>query len=142
VDGLLCTAKLTNFGSATLEETVSLRRAVADDLRRVLPEARRRAEAAHLEFRCPDAPPPPRTPQQGRPCRWPWSRVFVSARGEVRPCPYAAGPDGLTLGALLGPEAQPFAAIWNGEAMQTLRAQIRTRHNPAFCRACYPGWTP
>jgi len=142
VDGLLCTAKLTNFGSASLEEIVGTRRAVAEDLQRVLPEARRRAQAANLEFRCPDAPPPPRTPADRKPCRWPWSRIFISAAGEVRPCPYAAGPEGLTLGTLLGPEAKPFTEIWNGEPMQTLREQIRTRHNPAFCRACYPGWNP
>jgi hypothetical protein len=37
---------------------------------------------------------------------------------------------------------QPFAAIWNGEAMQTLREQIRSRKNPGFCRACHPGWEP
>jgi len=140
VDGLLCTAKLTNFGSASLEETVSLRRALAADLQRVLPEARRHAEAARLEFRCPDAPPGARSPVDGKPCRWPWGRVFISARGQVRPCPYAAGPEGLTLGTLVGPGAEPFAAIWNGERMQALREQIRTRQNPPFCRACYPGW--
>ena len=142
VDGLLCTAKLTNFGSTSLEEIVSLRRAVTEDLQRVLPEARRRAGAARLEFKCPDAPPGPRRPADGRPCRWPWGRVFISARGEVRPCPYTAGPEGLTLGTLLGPDAIPFSEIWNGEPMQALREQIRTRQNPGFCRACYPGWNP
>lgn len=142
VDGLLGTAKLTNFGFRSLEEVVAQRRAVTEQLQRVLPKARRRAEVAGLEFRYPDAPPPPRTPADRRPCRWPWTRVFISARGDVRPCPYAAGPEGLTLGTLLGPDAAPFPEIWNGEKMQTLREQIRTRHNPAFCRACYPGWNP
>jgi MoaA/NifB/PqqE/SkfB family radical SAM enzyme len=144
VDALLCTARVTNFGVETLEEVVATRRAVAEELGRVLPEARRRAALARLRFRCPPAPPGPRVPGQGRPCRWPWGRAFISARGELRPCPYAAGPEGLTVGPLLSDDGAPvpFDGLWNGEAMQTLREQIRTGCNPAFCRACYPGWTP
>jgi MoaA/NifB/PqqE/SkfB family radical SAM enzyme len=144
VDALLCTARITNFGVETLEDVVAARRTVGEELGRVLPEARRRAEAARLLFRCPPAPPGPRAPGQGRPCRWPWGRAFISARGELRPCPYAAGPEGLTFGALLTDDGgrPPFAALWNGEAMQTLREQVRTARNPAFCRACYPGWSP
>ncbi len=119
VDALLCTAKLTNFGSPTLEEYVQARRAVADDLQRVLPEARRRAAEAGLEFRCPDAPPAPRAPSEGRPCRWPWGRTAITVRGEVLPCPYANGPEGLVLGRLLSDQGEPeadFAEIWNGPA--------------------------
>jgi len=144
VDGLLCTAKLTNFGLASLEEVVEGRRAVAEDLQRVLPEARARAASAGLEFRCPEAPPPPRRPEEGRPCRWPWSRTFITAAGEVFPCPYARGPEGLALGSLRAGEGRPespFAAIWNREEMQELRERIRERRNPPFCRACYPGWS-
>jgi len=144
VDGLLCTAKLTNFGSAPMEEVVGRRRAVADDLQRVLPEARRLAESAHLEFRCPSAPPPPGKPSHGRPCRWPWSRTFITAQGHVVPCPYASGPEGLLLGRLLPGRAAPevdFGSAWNGLAMQRLREAIRSNANPAFCRACYPGWS-
>jgi pyrroloquinoline quinone biosynthesis protein E len=146
VDGLLCTAKLTNFGLRSMEDVVSQRRAVAEDLARVLPEARRRAAEAGLEFRCPDAPPPPRRPEQGRPCRWPWSRTFVTASGEVAPCPYGRGPEELVLGRLLqgggeqGEQVVSFGEAWNGERMQALREQIREHRNPAFCRACYPGW--
>jgi len=159
VDGLLCTAKLTNFGSQSLEQIVAQRRVLAGDLQRVLPEARRLARAADLEFRCPEAPPPPRTAADGRPCRWPWGRTSITVRGEVVPCPYAAGPEGLLLGNLLtiseiafsGAVSRPmgeassrgdssFAAAWNGAAMQRLRAQIRARRNPAFCRACYLGY--
>jgi pyrroloquinoline quinone biosynthesis protein E len=144
VDGLYCSAKLTNFGSASLEHVVTERRALADDLQRVLPEARRRAEAAGLPFRCPEAPPPPSTPEHARPCRWLWSRIFISARGEVRPCPYAAGPEGLSFGRLFAEDgsAIPFAESWNGAAAQRLREQVRTHHNPSFCRACFPAWQP
>ena len=144
VDGLLCTAKLTNFGLASLEEVVEGRRAVAEDLGRVLPEARARAAAAGLKFGCPEAPPPPRRPAEGRPCWWPWSRTFITAGGEVAPCPYSRGPEGVLLGGLLGRDGQPgpgFAARWNGETMQGLRERISERRNPAFCRACYPGWS-
>jgi len=137
VDGLLCTAKLTNFGSASMEELIGERRAVAEDLRRVVPEARRLAEGAHFQFRCPEAPPPPRMPSDGRPCRWPWSRTLITARGQVVPCPYSSGPEGLLLGDLL---AGDFASAWNGAAMQRLREAIKSNRNPAFCRACYPGW--
>jgi len=143
VDGLLCTAKLTNFGSDSLEQIVAQRRAVGEDLRRVLPEARRLAQAARLEFHCPDAPPPPRKPADGRPCRWPWSRTFITACGEVTPCPYATGPEGLLLGSLLPTDDAPsghFEEAWNSLAMQHLREAIRTHRHPAFCRACYPGW--
>jgi pyrroloquinoline quinone biosynthesis protein E len=153
VDALLCTAKLTNFGYCSLEEVVGQRRALADDLSKVLPEARQRAAAAGLEFRCPDAPPPPRKPEQGRPCRWPWSRTFITALGEVAPCPYSRGPDGLILGSLdcragipmpaaagVGTPALQFSEVWNSHVMRGLRDQIRTNRNPAFCRACYPGW--
>ena len=140
VDGLLCTAKLTNFGSASLEETLGERRALAEELQRVLPEARRRAQAAGLEFRCPEAPPPPLSPSDGRPCRWPWGRTCVTARGDVVPCPYASGPEGLRFGSLV-PAGETFEAVWNGAAMQAFRELIRTRHNPAFCRACYLGWS-
>jgi MoaA/NifB/PqqE/SkfB family radical SAM enzyme len=159
VDGLLCTAKVTNFGYSSLEEVVAQRRALADDLQKVLPEARRRAAAAGLEFRCPDAPPPPGRPEEGRPCRWPWSRTFITALGEVAPCPYSRGPEGLILGTLLCSAASPtcvrsagaicsappqtraqtFSDLWNGPAMQALREQIRSRCNPPFCRACYSG---
>jgi len=44
----------------------------------------------------------------------------------------------------LGRDGQPgpgFAARWNGETMQGLRERIGERRNPAFCRACYPGWS-
>ncbi len=149
VDALLCTAKLTNFGSPTLEEYVRERRALADELRRVLPEARQRAAAAGLEFRCPEGPPAPRKPAEGRPCRWPWGRTVVNARGEVLPCPYGGGPDGLILGRLFtschaerseASRRSSFPDIWNGPAMQQLREHIRRGENPAFCRACYPGW--
>lgn len=151
VDGLLCTAKLTNFGSSSLEAVVAQRRALTDDLQRALPEARRRAAAAGLEFRCPDAPPAPRRPADGRPCRWPWSRTSITVRGEVVPCPYASGPEGLVLGRLVagqvgdGEDADSapvgaFQQAWNGPRMQALREAIRTARNPAFCRACYLGW--
>lgn len=143
VDALLCTAKLTNFGLTSLETIVRERRALAEELGQALPEARRRAAAAGLEFRCPEGPPVPRKPAESKPCRWPWGRTFITARGEVLPCPYAGGPDGLVLGRLLptdGEAAQTFAEIWNGPAMQELRERIRTGQNPAFCRACYPGW--
>ena len=145
VDALLCTAKLTNFGSTALEECVRERRALAEDLQRVLPEARRRAAAANLKFRCPEGPPAPRRPGEGRPCRWPWGRTVLTARAEVLPCPYAGGPDGLILGRLLpsdGQPAQSFAEIWNGPAMQQLRERIRAGDNPPFCRACYPSLPP
>ncbi|UCC68393.1 MAG: radical SAM protein [Armatimonadota bacterium] len=141
VDALLCTAKLTNFGSPTLEECVRDRRALAEDIQRVLPEAGRRAALAGLEFRCPQGCPAPRRPGEGRPCRWPWGRTVITARGEVLPCPYAGGADGLILGRLLpsdGHPAQSFAEIWNGPAMQQLRQRIRAGDNPPFCRACYP----
>jgi len=158
VDALLCTAKLTNFGSDSLEAIVSPRRAVAEELQQVLPEARRIAAAARLGFRCPNGPPPARRPEEGRPCRWPWGRTSLSVHGEVMPCPYSSGPEGLSLGHLLpsrhseGSEGSipagqelasgplPFAHIWNGPAMQGLRDQIRRRRNPAFCRACYFGY--
>ena len=146
VDGLLCTAKLTNFGSLSLEEVVSQRRAVAGDLQQVVPEARRRAAAANLEFRCPDTPPPPRRPEDGRPCRWPWSRTFITAAREVAVCPYSRGPDGLILGDLdcragvPTPAASAFSVLWNAPPMQSLREAIRAHRNPAFCRACYPGY--
>jgi MoaA/NifB/PqqE/SkfB family radical SAM enzyme len=142
VDGLLCTAKLTNFGSCSMEEIVGERRTMTEDLQRILPEARKRAAAANLEFRCPDGPPGPRVPKPEAACRWPWGRVFISARGEVRPCPYAAGPEGLVLGRLFNEEGHwtRFSEIWNGEAAQSLRAAVREAQNPAFCRACYLGW--
>lgn len=143
VDALLCTAKLTNFGSPTLEDYVQERRALWSELQRVLPEARRRAAKAGLEFRCPEGPPAPRRPADGRSCRWPWGRTVITASGKVLPCPYAGSPDGLILGRLLpgdGEPAQSFAEIWNGPRMQRLRERIRAGQNPAFCRACYPGW--
>jgi len=142
VDGLLCTARLTNFGSESMEELIGERRALADDLQRVLPEARRLAKNTRFEFRCPDAPPPPSKPSDGRPCRWPWSRTLITASGQIVPCPYASGPEGLVLGDLLGsPTDSDFAAAWNGAAMQGLREAIRANRNPGFCRACYPGWS-
>jgi pyrroloquinoline quinone biosynthesis protein E len=157
VDALLCTAKITNFGSSSLEGIVRERRALAADLQRAAPEARRRAAQANLRFTCPEAPPRPRSVSEGAPCRWPWGRTFITARGEVIPCPYASGPDGVVLGCLLAschPErsegsvsvgqelgsCHPFAEIWNGPAMRQLREQVRDRRNPAFCRACYGGW--
>ena len=147
VDSLVCTAKITNFGLDTLEEVVGEMRAVREQMAAVVPEARRRAASAGLEFRCPDGPPPRRTPADGRPCRWPWSRTFVTARGEILPCPYASRPTGLVLGRLLPgeegtPRAAAFQRIWNGAAMQSLREQVRERRNPAFCQACYFGWRP
>jgi MoaA/NifB/PqqE/SkfB family radical SAM enzyme len=141
LDGLLCTARLTNFGSESMEELIGERRALAGDLQRVLPEARRLAESAHFQFRCPDAPPPPSKPAYGRPCWWPWSRTLITARGQVVPCPYASGPEGLVLGNLLEPPSDTFAAAWNGAAMQRLREAIKANRNPGFCRACYPSWS-
>ncbi len=141
VDGLLCTAKLTNFGSESAEQVVSQRRAVAEDLERVLPEACRLAEEAKLEFHCPSAPPPPSAPADGRACKWLWARTFITAAGRVAPCPYATGPEGIILGDLLNSDSRDaFADTWNGPEMQRLREAVRANHNPAFCRACYPGW--
>ncbi|UCC68995.1 MAG: SPASM domain-containing protein, partial [Armatimonadota bacterium] len=125
------------------EEYVRERRGLADELRRVLPEAHARAAAADLEFRCPAGPPAPRKPAEGRPCRWPWGRTVVTVRSEVLPCPYGGGPEGTVLGRLLSSDGEPtqsFAEIWNGPAMGELRERIRRGENPAFCRACYPGW--
>ena len=143
VDALLCTAKLTSFGFDSLAEVVAHRRVLAEQLQRILPEARRRALSAGLEFRCPSSPPAPRRPADGRPCRWPWGRTLVTAFGEVAPCPYARGPEGLLLGSLLAQDETPgaaFSELWNSPEMQRLRDQIRNHHNPPFCRACYPGW--
>ncbi len=62
VDGLLCSASLTNFGSASLVDVAQQRRAVSEELQQVLPEARAAAEAAGLPFSCPSGPPGLRDP--------------------------------------------------------------------------------
>jgi len=73
-------------------------------------------------------------------CLLPWLQCFISVRGELSPCCATYTNAGFSAGNVL---KEGFEAAWNGEKMQALRRQFRTRQDPfAVCRDCIPRSLP
>jgi len=73
--------------------------------------------------------PPPEEDYSLRDCLYPWDRAFISARGEVFPCPAVREEMGR-----LG-EA-PLAEIWAGEKFRRFRRELLTPRPPGPCARC------
>jgi radical SAM protein with 4Fe4S-binding SPASM domain len=69
-----------------------------------------------------------------RKCNWPWKSAYISSNGDVVPCCILADSDTVKMGNVF---EQDFKDIWNSEAYQTLRKQIRDHDLPHFCTNCY-----
>jgi MoaA/NifB/PqqE/SkfB family radical SAM enzyme len=73
--------------------------------------------------------PEPATPpvETVRDCRAPWEWALIATDGDVRPCCYATG----TIGNL---NDRPFAEIWNGADMRSLRRDLTAGKVNYVCR--------
>ncbi len=69
-----------------------------------------------------------------RKCNWPWKSAYIASNGDVVPCCILADSDTVKMGNVF---EQDFKEIWNSEAYQTLRKQIRDHELPQFCKNCY-----
>jgi radical SAM protein with 4Fe4S-binding SPASM domain len=102
-----------------------------DDLTATLQETRRRAEAAGIDFQWhnfPDA-------GAARECKWPWKGAYVTADGFVTPCcENGSDPVRINFGNVF---EQPFVQIWNSEAYQQFRRELKSpAGRPAICADC------
>ncbi len=76
----------------------------------------------------------------GQICLLPWLQCFISVKGELSPCCATYTNESFSGGNVF---EQPFEAVWNGEKMQALRRQFKSRRNPfAVCRDCLPRSIP
>lgn len=67
-------------------------------------------------------------------CRWPWTRPFISAAGDVMPCCVLSDPARFAVGNL---HRQNIRDIWNNAAYRQLRSRLASGRIPAACTACY-----
>ncbi|MDR0356115.1 MAG: radical SAM protein [Deltaproteobacteria bacterium] len=77
------------------------------------------------------SPPPPGF------CAQPFKRLLVRHDGQVLPCCDLSG-----LSLALGEARKGLAAVWNGEKLNELRAQLRSLSLPPACRACQSKYKP
>ncbi len=70
-------------------------------------------------------------------CRAPWEFVMIDSTGRVLPC-YRAF-EAIHMGALHGPDAQPFDQIWNSADYQALRGTVNddsAKKHFSYCSVC------
>lgn len=70
-------------------------------------------------------------PAQGR-CELPWSKVFISARGDAKPCCMPA-PHEARLGNV---DREGLQRVWNGELLREFRSRLSSGNPPGICRGC------
>ena len=70
-------------------------------------------------------------PPHGR-CDRPWSKVFVSVRGDAKPCGMAT-PHQAKLGNV---DRDGLQQVWEGEALREFRSRLLSGDPPAICRGC------
>lgn len=102
-----------------------------DDLRTILIETNRRANAVGMRFEWhnfPDAATP-------RACKWPWRGAYVTADGFVTPCcENGSDPARINFGNVF---EEPFAEIWNSERYQEFRRELQSSTGrPDICVDC------
>ncbi|MBI5611606.1 MAG: radical SAM protein [Gammaproteobacteria bacterium] len=68
-------------------------------------------------------------------CRWPWTRAYVTAEGDVTPCCNCPDARQVSFGNLFD---RPMREIWNNEAYRAFRRELRDGM-PDVCRHC-PDW--
>lgn len=68
-------------------------------------------------------------------CRWPWTRAYVTAEGDVTPCCNCPDARQVSFGNLFN---RPMREIWNNEAYRAFRRELRDGM-PEVCRHC-PDW--
>jgi radical SAM protein with 4Fe4S-binding SPASM domain len=66
-------------------------------------------------------------------CDWPWRAAYVRHDGTVQPCCMLMGDGRGVLGDL---RAEPFPAVWQGDAYTRLREALMTETPPDICRGC------
>jgi radical SAM protein with 4Fe4S-binding SPASM domain len=106
----------------------------APEEREVFASAWELAGAAQLELRLPDLERAGEPVRAGEvPCSWPFEETYVTHRGDVEPCCMVMGSDRATMGNI---RAQPFEAVWAGEAYEAFRARLLTDDPPEVCTGC------
>jgi radical SAM protein with 4Fe4S-binding SPASM domain len=68
---------------------------------------------------------------QGR-CDLPWRKVFISARGDAKPCCMPA-PHEAKLGNV---DREGLQRVWEGEALREFRSRLTSGEPPAICQGC------
>ena len=70
-------------------------------------------------------------PRPGR-CDLPWRKVFISARGDAKPC-CMPSPNEANLGNV---DREGLQQVWDGEALRDFRSRLAGGQPPAICRGC------
>jgi MoaA/NifB/PqqE/SkfB family radical SAM enzyme len=114
---------------------------IEDQAKAKLQEARRKASEYRIGFSSPlldgqtfDAagtalPELGQLSRKGIPCWEPWTTIFVTWQGEVRPCCGSEQP----MGNLTN---HSITDVWNGEEYRRLRKAMASRTPPEGCRIC------
>jgi len=131
VDELMVQGRPTAWGKESYADQTVCRAATAsgDDYEQVLNETRGIVEGSRLLFEDHRS-----YYSMERPCRKPWSDIYVATTGDVVPCCTIADPQVMCMGNLL---EQSFSDIWNGSKYIAFRKSIRAGRFPRCCFQCY-----
>lgn len=101
------------------------------DLRETLHHVRRQAHEGGVRFQWFNFP----DEAASRGCKWPWKGSYITADGYVTPCcENGSDPNRINFGDLF---EQPFSEIWNSEAYQRFRRELRSQDDrPSICIDC------
>ena len=130
LDAVVAHTVLVDWGRRDMED-VNLGTRVRDHpgLTGPLAEAERTAAEVGIDFAHSDE-----LYDRDQVCRWPWTRPFISAAGDVTPCCVLSDPTRYAVGNL---HEQSIRDIWNNDAYQQLRARLASGRIPETCAACY-----
>jgi len=69
-----------------------------------------------------------------KPCKWPWTSMYIDASGNVVPCCVLADSDTMSFGNIFEENAKK---IWNSKKYIGFRKQHASGNIPDVCKACY-----
>jgi MoaA/NifB/PqqE/SkfB family radical SAM enzyme len=113
-------------------DTAQLRPADEARAAEIFAEARALARESGIELNLPRLRDEAGAPAEGR-CTWPWTGVYLTARGEMLPCCMVGTPDRASFGTV---GDGPLAAVWNGAAAQSFRVALAGATPPRICESC------
>ena len=101
------------------------------ELSHILRQTRQQAQEAGVAFQWVNVP----DEAAGRSCKWPWKGAYVTADGYVTPCcENGSDPSRIAFGNIF---TQPFSEIWNSDAYQQFRQELRAPDSrPTICTDC------
>lgn len=69
-----------------------------------------------------------------KPCKWPWTSMYIDASGNVVPCCVLADSDTMSFGNVF---EENVKNIWNSKKYISFRKRHATGDIPDVCKACY-----